>query len=138
VSSREQRRALLVPGLARITRSRDFLSELVEVDPSARASTIIAALPDDTMGYVWDRLKECEPTSGPAALGVFENDEWRIALMWKASSARVEVAQEDRQFADIDDASEVSMFLDCLVQERTLVIRRVAARLLEPPELAGA
>lgn len=138
MKTREQRRAELVPGLARITRSRDFRTSLGRASSEGNSLTIIPVLPDDTMGYVFDRLRD---SGGRAVVAQQVDDGWDFAVMWPASPERVAVAREDDHVAQIHGNSPVEIFFSYLEKVRTAVIREVAAQLVEhgerDRELAG-
>jgi hypothetical protein len=99
-----------------------------------RSEAIIVALPDDTMGYVFDRLRDA---GGAAALAVLDGDQvWSIAIMWPASAARREVAREDDSVTQIHRNSRADMFMAYLERTRTVVVvQYVAARLVDQGEL---
>jgi hypothetical protein len=133
VASREQRRAQLVPALARITRRPDFRASLSRAAGSDGGLTIIPVLPDDRMGYVFDRLREADDR-GVVAMHV--GGEWRIAITWPTTPARATVARdEDDNIAVVHDDSEVAMFFDYLDQSPTLVMDEIVARLMPGSDL---
>ena len=90
MASREQRRAQLVPALAKITRRPDFRASLSRAVGSDGGLTIIPVLPDDKMGYVFDRLREADDR-GVVAMHV--GKEWRVAITWPTTPARATVAR---------------------------------------------
>ncbi|MEJ2860544.1 hypothetical protein [Actinomycetospora flava] len=137
-SNRAETRVGLAAELARVTRSRDLLAELARVSGEGRRSNVVAALPDDPIEFVWDRIREGYKGGTPTVLGVKEGDHWRLAIMWTASEARMQVACEDNAVIDVAPRSHVSMFLDCLHQNGGSVVVRpvVAAKLIERRELA--
>ena len=130
------RRARAVPGLAKLARSRDFRTSLAKISGSDHAQTIIVALPDDTMGYVFDHLREA---GGVAALAlVRDSDVAELAICWPASPARVAVAEEDDSLAHIHRDSPVEMFFDYLAKVHTAVVHCVAAQLVDQDKLRPA
>lgn len=127
MDSREQRRAQLVPALAKITRARDFRASLSEAMDADSNLTIIPVLPDDRMEYMFARLHEADDR---AVVAMPVGDQWDIATAWPASRARVTVAREDDSVAQIHSDSEVSMFFGYLMQRDTVVVEEIAARLM--------
>lgn len=126
--TREQQRADTVPELARLMRSRDFITLLRSLSRDSAKVTIITALPDDRMGYVLDRLREGGGV-GVVALRRGQTD-WRVAVMAPASHERIAVAQEDDSLAEVHGDSRVDMFFECLSHTSVMVVQRVAARLV--------
>lgn len=126
--SREQLRARAVPAIARLVRSRDFRSAFAECADESHEQTIIPALPDDTVGYVLDRLHDA---GGSAVLVLLTEQKFQIAALLPASPARIAVAQEDDTLTPVHEECRVDMFLDYLAQVGTIVIKRVAARLVD-------
>jgi hypothetical protein len=119
-----------VPALAKLARSRGFRTSLARRTGADQPQTIIVALPDDSMGYVFDRLGEAGCVG---ALALLKGEEAsQIAILWPASPARVAVAEEDDSIAQIHLDSPVGMFFDYLERVRTtVVVRRVAAQLVD-------
>lgn len=105
-----------------------------------RELEFIPVLPDDTMSYLWDRLRE---TTG-AALVAVERTEGRIgeiAAMVPATAERMTVALEDDQIVDVNDASTVEMFLTLMSSVgggRDIVLRKTSVRLLDSESLQSA
>lgn len=132
MATREQRRAMLVPSLARLSRTQDFRTAFAKVTGRSHQQTIIVALPDDRVGYVCDRLREA---GGIAALAMLDGEVCRIAFLWPASPARLAVAEEDDTLAQLHEESTVDLFFDLLLFRRTLVIESVAAQLADQCEL---
>lgn len=126
MATREQRRANTVPAIARLARSRDFRSAFA-LTAGDRHQTIITALPDDTVGYVLDRLDDA---GGVAVLVLLTDEALRIASLAPASEARMAVAAEDDQVTPVHPDSRVDMFFDYLERVGTAVARRVAAQLV--------
>lgn len=131
---RQQRRALTIPAIARVTRSRDFRSSLATSGGDPRKQTMIALLPDDTVGYMLDRAAE----AGGAVVAAMLTDDGAcsIAVLSPASEARLALAEEDDAVTDLNDDIHVAMFFDYLASLRTVaVVRRVAARLVSTEPL---
>lgn len=128
MATREQLRARTVPAIARLSRSRDFRSTFAEVTDEPRDQTIIPALPDDTVGYVLDRLREA---GGTAVLVLLTERTLQIAALLPASDARIAVAEEDGSVTPVHEDCQVDMFFDYLTHVGTTVIKRVAAKLVE-------
>ncbi len=124
--TRAQLRARTVPAIARLARSRDFRSAFATA--GERQQTIISVLPDDTMGYVLDRLDEA---GGSGVLVLLTGEALRIASLAPASEARMAVAAEDDRMTPVHQDSRVDMFLDYLERVDTAVVRRTAARLID-------
>jgi hypothetical protein len=134
-AAREDARARLVPAIAQMVGTRDFRATFAAATGRSDEHTIIVALPDDRMGYVFDRIRDAQ---GCAAVLVAPcGDEYEIAEMWPASDARVAVAAEDDSLTPVDDECEVSFFFEYLHQAGTVVVSRITARLIdrETPEL---
>lgn len=83
--SREQRRAELVPALAKLTTSRDFRTACAHV-VSEGVLTVIPVLSDDTMGYVFDRLRE---GGGRGVVAMASGGGFSLAMLWPAQRAGV-------------------------------------------------
>lgn len=128
MDAREQLRARSVPAIARLARSRDFRSTFAEVANSSHEQTIIPALPDDTLGYVLDRLDEA---GGKAVLVLLTEEKLQIAALLPASPARIAVAQEDDTVTPVHDDCHVDMFFDYLAHVGTAVVKRVTAKLVD-------
>lgn len=126
VATRAQLRARTVPAVARLARSRDFRSAFAKA--GERQQTIISVLPDDTVGYVLDRLDEA---GGSGVLVLLTDEVLRIASLAPASEARMVVAAEDDRATPVQQDSQVDMFFDYLERVGTAVVRRVAARLVD-------
>jgi hypothetical protein len=135
VASREQRRAQTIPAVARLARSRDFRSTFAEVAAEPGKQTIISALPDDTLDYVFDRLRDA---GGTAILVLLTNQTFHIATLQPASEARLEVAKEDGRVIEVHETCRVDMFFHCLEVLGATVVERVAAKLVNhgPVQLA--
>ena len=131
---RAQARARTIPEVARLVRSRDFRSAFVQLTDS-RQQTIISVLPDDTMGYVLDRLREA---GGTAILVLLTELAYYIAVLLPASDARLAVAEEDDSITEVHVNSQVDMFFEYLTKRQTAVIRRVAAKLVDHSPLQPA
>jgi hypothetical protein len=128
VATRAQLRARTVPAVAPLARSRDFRSAFATA--GERQQTIISVLPDDTVGYVLDRLDEA---GGSGVLVLLADEALRIASLAPASAseARMVVAAEDGRATPVHQDSQVDMFFDYLERVGTAVVRRVAARLVD-------
>ena len=126
MATREQLRAQTVPAVARLARSRDFRSAFAPA--GERQQTIISVLPDDTVGYVLDRLDDA---GGVAVLVLLADGLLRIASLAPAPEARIVAAAEDDQVIPIHQDSRVDLFFDYLERVGTAVVRRVAARLVD-------
>ncbi len=126
---RAAERARVVPRASRLLRSADFRHTITQALKTPGEHTTIIALPDDTMGYVFDRLEE----AGCRAVLISPHGEsFLVALLWPATRARVEVAEEDDSLAAINDQVNVEFFFEYLQQQPgTVVARRVAARLVD-------
>jgi hypothetical protein len=127
VDAREQLRARNLPAVARLARSRDFRATFAEVTTDSGQQTIILVLPDDTVGYVLDRLREA---GGSAVLVLLTDEKLQIAALLPASPARIAVAEEDSTMTPMHEDSRVDMFFDYLTYVGTTVVRRVAAKLV--------
>ena len=126
-ASRTQQRMDTIPAIARLARSRDYRTAFEEILGS-RQQTIITALPDDTLGYVLDLLDDA---GGSAILAMATGGAVRIAALLPASQARLAVAVEDDRVAEVHRDSRVDMFFALLDQGGPLVVRQVAARLVD-------
>jgi len=115
-----------VPAVARLARSRDFRSAFAPA--GERQQTIISVLPDDTVGYVLDRLDDA---GGVAVLVLLADGLLRIASLAPAPEARIVVAAEDDQVIPVHQDSRVDLFFDYLERVGTAVVQRVAARLVD-------
>jgi hypothetical protein len=60
---------------------------------------------------------------------------WEIALMWPASAARLEVAEEDDAVSQIHEHSRADMFFEYLARVGTTVVQQVAAQLVDQGQL---
>lgn len=127
MATREQLRAQTIPAVARLARSRDFRSAFAEIAVEPRQQTIISTLPDDTVGYVLDRLQEA---GGTAILVLLTDRELHIAALQPASDARIAVAEEDDSITEVHEDSQVEMIFNYLAQMGTVVIKRVTAKLV--------
>jgi hypothetical protein len=132
VATREQLRARAVPVISRLARSRDFRSAFAELTNEPYDQTIIPALPDDTVGYVLDRLREA---GGTAVLVLLTEQRLeqrlQIAVLLPASPARIAVAEEDDTVTPVHEDCHVDMFFDYLADVGTAIIKRVAAKLID-------
>lgn len=120
-------RMATLPVIARLTRSRDYCKAF-EAALGSRWQPIISALPDDPIGYVLDLLDD---EGGSAILAMLVDDVVRLAVLLPASRARLEVAAEDDRVAEVHRDSRVDMFFELLDQGGPLVVRQVAARLMD-------
>lgn len=132
MATREQLRARAVPAIFRLARFRDFRSTLAEVAHNPHDLMIISALPDDTMGYVLDRLHEA---GGKAVLVMLTDERLHIAALLPASPARIAVAEEDGTVTQVHEHCHVAMLFDYLAQVGTAVFKRVAAKLVSQDPL---
>jgi hypothetical protein len=89
---------------------------------------IIPALPDDTVGYVLDRLREA---GGMAVLVMLAEQGFQIAVLLPASPARIAVAEEDDTVIPVHEDCHVDMFFDYLAQVGTAIVKRVAAKFVD-------
>lgn len=129
--TREQLRTRMLPDISRLVRSRDFRSTFAEVFTNPQ-QTIIAALPDDTMGYVLDRLRDA---GGTAVLVMPKGKHFEIAALAPASPARIAVAEEDDTLTQVNEACDVDLLFAYLKRVGTAVISRVAAKLVDQGQL---
>jgi hypothetical protein len=105
--------------------------QLAKVPGAGRDITVIPALPDDSMGYVLTRLQEAKQT-GVIAM-IQDGQVLCSAILFRASPARVEVAEEDDVVMKVHDDSTVDFFFHVLKETgRDVVVSRVAARLVAP------
>lgn len=126
--TREQLRLRAAPTIGRLVRSRDFRSAFAETANESHEQTIIPALPDDTVGYVLDRLRDA---GGSAVLVLLTEEKFQIAALLPASAARIAVAEEDDTLTPVHEDCHVDMFLAYLAKVGTVVVRRVAAKLVD-------
>lgn len=131
MATREQMRARTVPAVARLARSRDFRSAFAGLGEPHR-QTIISVLPDDSLGYVLDRLEEA---GGTGVLVLLTDEALRIALLAPASETRRAVAAGDDRVTPVHQGSRVDMFFDYLEQVGVAVVRRVSAKLVDHGQL---
>ncbi|MDQ3274004.1 MAG: hypothetical protein M3Q39_02955 [Actinomycetota bacterium] len=122
-------RAQTVPAVARLARSRDFRSAFAPA--GERKQMIISVLPDDTVGYVLDRLDDA---GGTAVLVLLTDEVLQIASPAPASEARMVVAAEDDQVIPVHQDSRVDIFFNHLERVGSAVVWRVAARLVDQAE----
>jgi hypothetical protein len=115
-----------VPAVARLARSRDFRSAFASADE--RQLVIIPVLPDDTVGYVLDRLDDA---GGSGVLVLLTDEALRIASLVLASEASMVVVTEDDRMTRVHQDSRVDMFFDYLERVGTAVVRGVIARLVD-------
>ena len=126
----DMERSLLVPGLARLLRARDFRSMIVETTGRSDRHTVIVGLPEDEIGYVFDRLADSGGVGVIATPSVAGG--YLLAIVWPASPARLAVAAEDDKIATVDDRSTVGLFFDYLREAGQVVVgRQVTARLVD-------
>ncbi len=92
---------------------------------------IISVLPDDTVGYVLDRLDDA---GGTAVLVLLTDEVLQIASPAPASEARMVVAAEDDQVIPVHQDSRVDIFFNHLERVGSAVVWRVAARLVDQAE----
>lgn len=128
MATREQLRARAVPVISRLARSRDFRSSFAELTNEPYDQMIIPALPDDTVGYVLDRLREA---GGMAVLVMLAEQGFQIAVLLPASPARIAVAEEDDTVIPVHEDCHVDMFFDYLAQVGTAIVKRVAAKFVD-------
>jgi hypothetical protein len=121
-----------MPAISRLVRSRDFRTELSKVPGFESTQAVVIALPDDTMGYVFERLSE---SGGVGTIALV--DEGRVVgmvVLYPASQARIEVAVEDDARWRIHDDTKVDFFLQGLREaHKDVVVSRTGstARLIE-------
>lgn len=136
MDDRASLRAALVPRIAALTRTVDFRTSL-SVRLSGQAQTIIVALPDDRMSYVFDRLRDAGG-SGVVVVPTSE-DNFDLARVWPASAERLIVAAEDDALAQVNEDVHVAMFITLLKSTGgPVVFERLAARLVDQGELQPA
>ena len=85
------------------------------------------------MGYVFDHLHGAG-SIGALAL-VKEDQVVRLAVFWPATPARVAVAKEDDNLAQIHRDSPVEMFFAYLSRVHTAVVQCVTAQLVDQDDL---
>ena len=93
--------------------STDFRSAFAPA--GERQQTIISVLPDDTVGYVLDRLDDAGRV---AVLVLLADGLLRITPLAPAPEARIVVAAEDDQVLPIHQDSRADLFLDYLERVR--------------------
>lgn len=126
--ARARRRAAAVPLISKVLRSRDFRTSLAALPGGSRHQTVIPVLPDDPISYVHALLSEA---GGTGVVALLEADRLRIAALFPASEARLEVATEDDVVIPIHDDITMSFVFDTLCHNGGVaVIERIAARLL--------
>jgi hypothetical protein len=108
-----------VPRFARLLRGRDYRDIIAQVTGSRDRHTIVVALPDDTMGYVFARLRE---SGGRGVVALGKDGSTELAVVGPTSTARLKVAQEDDSLAVVHHDVSVDMFFACLRAQRVLVI----------------
>jgi hypothetical protein len=128
VATREAARARLFPAAARALRARDFRTTFGEHSNERQHHSIILALPDDTMKYVFDRLAESDCR---AVVVMARGESFDLALVSPASPARVEVAIEDDALSPVHENSDVAMFFEYLRLQKTVVVQRISARFID-------
>jgi hypothetical protein len=112
-------------------RSRDFRASLREAVGTTEQHVIIV-LPDDHMGYVFQRLHR----AGSAVLVMPSGGSFVMAVLTPASAARQQVAAEDDSLTEVHDQIEVGMLFGYLRGvPGAVVCRALAARLLCGPEV---
>jgi hypothetical protein len=123
---REQQRAALVPPIAKALRARDFRSEISKALGSHDRHVIIVSLPDDSVGYVFDKLHDA---GGAAVVVMPRADHYEIAFLAPASAARMEVALEDDTYTPVSRDSDVGMLFVYLGTVKSAVVSCVRAHL---------
>ncbi|WP_344029476.1 hypothetical protein [Pseudonocardia kongjuensis] len=91
--------------------------------------TVIPALPEDRMSYVFGRLRTFE-NRAVVAMPCDNEDGYEFGLFWPATAERVVVAEEDDTITMVHEESTVEMFFEYLQTAHTIVIEKVAARFL--------
>lgn len=129
---RANARARHVPNIAPIFRNRDFRTAFATASGRVESHTIVVALPDDPMSYVFGRLADAD---NAAVLVCPKDGQYLVAMLWPASAARVEVAREDDRVSPVNDLSDVGMFFTYLTTVRTAVISRVTAQIFDSAEV---
>lgn len=117
----------MVPGLARLVRSRDYRSALAVPGAGPRHLTVIPALPDDSTGYVFARLREA---GGTGVVALADGGGYQLAFMFPASPSRLAVAREDDTLCPVHTGSHVAMLFAYLRESGAVVVLGV------PPEVA--
>lgn len=132
---RERQRASWVPDIARVMRTHDFRTTLSEQSDDRRQSFVVT-LHDDTMAYVFERLRE---VGLPCVLAMPTEDHLALASLSVASRERLVVADEDDAVAQIHDDATVAMFFTLLRQSPgPVVFAQLTARLVDSGELQPA
>lgn len=122
-------RSLLVPGAARMLRSRDFRTVLQAADGS-RDHVVIVALDDDPMSYVFERFREAPGSS--AVLFTANRDCARLATMRPTGKGT-----PDDDPVLVDDHSTVGMFFTYLAAVKTATVCRVTAQFVSGGDMAS-
>lgn len=124
---RDQRRASLVPGVARAFRSPDFRTSFGKIVDGVHHQRLVVVLADDTMGYVFDRLDDMGEGIMVMPVGEYLN---AVAFV-QATPARMQVAIEEDCLAKVHRDVSVEMFFAYLRRAHgVVVIEQVSARLL--------
>jgi hypothetical protein len=108
-----------VPRFARLLRGRDYRAIIAQVTGISDRHTIVVALPNDTMGYVFARLGE---SGGRGVVALGKDGSTELAVVGPTSPARLKVAQEDDSLVIVHPDISVDMFFACLRAHRVLVI----------------
>ena len=133
MDDRDVRRAVGTRELARLVRSPMLRPELARRGAAPGGVSFIAALPDDPMGYVFDRLGE---VGHSAVVVVSEGGHMRCAVVHPTPNDRAQRVKSD-DVAPVHDDSSVGMFLDYLDKVGTLVTRRIEAAIMDSEQLQG-
>lgn len=129
MESREQERARHFPQLARLLRAPEFRSTFTRIPGESNRQTIIIALPDDTMGYVFARLRDahCRAVIALADDGLFQ-----LAVVEPASLAQITAASTGDDLVGVGDEATADMFFGVLAMEGTLIVKATfAAKMID-------
>lgn len=130
-------RAGLVPEIARRFRSPEA-REFLLAATGRNDHTIIPVMPDDTVKYTLDRLREA---SGRGLVVMLREDGrgFYCAIFLPPSPADVEEAEHQNNIINVREDCSVSMLFTCLrVTKGPMVIRRIAAVQLMDGDLSSA
>jgi hypothetical protein len=122
VDARSRERLAVGRAILDALRHPDFRDEFVPNDPSTGERVIIPALKDDTMGEIFDQLRE---TPGPAYVVLDGRDGLLIISLLPDSKGR-HAAPEPPEPCPIHRHSQIAMLVEYLRHYRQLTIRELA------------